>query len=335
MPASKMLAPKTPQTLVSYPVLLRRVRLALAEGRERAADAVEREKVRTCWETGKLIREHILLHQDHADYGKQVLKRLSADIKMSVTEIQYMVEFARAYPIYPTSGILSWGHYRDLLGINDASLRQEVARDAFRNQWTVKETRRQIKKLKSFQKNGVSEIADSVPPLVAKKGVPHAYQIKKVGEDLQIDLGFSNYLALAAADGGKFVEGDIVQSIKSNAGNKKVLPARTTANDIFTYHVRVLDVTDGDTLWVLIDLGFGFTTQQQLRLRGIDASEIDSRDGQAAQKFLARILKKTPDVVIASTKSDKYDRYLADLWSGDRYLNQELLDKGLAVRVTG
>ena len=75
MPAAKTLALKPEQTLASYPVLLRRVRLAFAEGRERAADAVEREKVRTCWETGKLILEHILLNEKRADYGKQVIKK--------------------------------------------------------------------------------------------------------------------------------------------------------------------------------------------------------------------------------------------------------------------
>jgi endonuclease YncB( thermonuclease family) len=31
--------------------------------------------------------------------------------------------------------------------------------------------------------------------------------------------------------------------------------------------------------------------------------------------------------------SDKSDRYLADVWVGDRYLNPTLLDEGLAVRV--
>lgn len=378
---SQALAPKKSQTLSSYSVLLRRVRLAFAEGRERAVRAVEREKVRTAWESGKLILEHILLNEDRADYGKQVAVRLAADLRKSVTEVHYYVEFARAYPILPAPGELTWAHYRELLGINDASLREKLAKESAKKNWNQKELRLQIKKLKAANQSAVSGVDKKPAPLVAKKGVPYTYRIKKVGDDLKIDLGFSNYLSLrgvfsrglpqplalmdkcstgtvwgrpspaqeegrfladdaglplsSRAGGGKFAEGDIVQSVKSGAGGKTARPSAASANDIFTYHARVLQVTDGDTVWVLLDLGFGFTTKQHLRFRGIDAFEIDTRKGRAGKKYLEGILNKSPDVIITSSKSDKYDRYLADVWSGGRCLNQELLDKRLAVRVTG
>ena len=38
-------------------------------------------------------------------------------------------------------------------------------------------------------------------------------------------------------------------------------------------------------------------------------------------------------LVIRTAKSDKYDRYLADLFVEDHYLNQELNDQGHAVTV--
>ncbi|MBI3313551.1 MAG: thermonuclease family protein [Candidatus Omnitrophica bacterium] len=91
-------------------------------------------------------------------------------------------------------------------------------------------------------------------------------------------------------------------------------------------------VTDGDTFDAVIDLGFGFTTLQKLRLRGLDAPEIESAEGKEAKQFLEKIILSSP-LLIKTVKSDKYDRYLADVWAGETYLNQELIDKGLAIPV--
>jgi len=107
-----------PQT---YSVLRAAVRRAIALGKERAVAAVEREKVRTSWEIGKLILEHILLNQDRADYGKKIVGKLAKDLGISRTELNYMVEFARTYPIVRPAGQLSWSHHQSLLSINPTS----------------------------------------------------------------------------------------------------------------------------------------------------------------------------------------------------------------------
>ena len=104
---------------------------------------------------------------------------------------------------------------------------------------------------------------------------------------------------------------------------------------LFTYNVRVLNVTDGDTVWVLVDLGFGITVRQHLRLRGLDAPEIESSEGKEAKAFVeAQFQKNRGPLLIKTVKSDKYDRYLADVWIGDEYLNQKLIEKDLAIRVS-
>src|SRR3989338_9308896 len=109
--------PKSERSLFGYVTLRNRVREALRLGRVRAEEAVEREKVRTSWEIGKLIHEHILSNRARANYGEQVIKHLSSDIGVSSTELKYMLEFARTYPIGPSTGQLSWGHYRELLAV--------------------------------------------------------------------------------------------------------------------------------------------------------------------------------------------------------------------------
>ena len=319
-------------SIESYSELKRRVREALAKGRKRAEEAVEQEKVRTSWEVGKLIREHILLNKERAGYGQQVLKRLSADLGMSHTELRYMVEFSRANPIGPAPGQLSWAHIRELLAVNDPEKRKEISDEAVSGKWSQKELRREIKRRKAAREISVSE-APAETPLVPIKGRLDTYRIVIAtagpwkGKPA-IDLGFSNYYRPKGSL--PYEKNDIVQVSKTGRLTR-LKDAKVT--DLFTYRAYPFNITDGDTLWVLVDLGFGFVTQQHLRLRGIDAPEIESADGRQAKAFLEEALKKGP-LVIRTAKSDKYDRYLADLFVEDRYLNQELIDQGLAVRVT-
>ena len=61
---------------------------------KRIEQAVEQEKVREAWETGKLIDEHILLHKERAEYEKEVIARLVKDLETSDTELYRMLEFA-------------------------------------------------------------------------------------------------------------------------------------------------------------------------------------------------------------------------------------------------
>ncbi|MBI2950719.1 thermonuclease family protein, partial [bacterium] len=106
----------------------------------------------------------------------------------------------------------------------------------------------------------------------------------------------------------------------------------------------VEEVVDGDTLWTRVDCGFRAWTRQKLRLRGIDAPELSTVAGQRARDFVAKALAEVPFVVRTTTKPDKYDRYLSDVFylPGENdpqnvlnkglFLNQQLLDRGLAVR---
>ena len=95
-----------------------------------------------------------------------------------------------------------------------------------------------------------------------------------------------------------------------------------------------------------MDCGFRAWTRQKLRLRGIDAPELSTLAGQRTRDFVAQALSEVPFVVLTTTKPDKYDRYLSDVFyrPGETdpqdvlekgiFLNQQLLDQGLAVRFT-
>ena len=101
-------------------------------------------------------------------------------------------------------------------------------------------------------------------------------------------------------------------------------------------------IIDGDTLWVKIDCGFNTWVRQKLRLKSIDAPEIPTKKGQSAKRFVQQTLKRCEFLVVKTYQSDKYDRYLADIFylpmekdenavaaQGD-LLNQKLLDERLA-----
>ena len=85
--------------------------------------------------------------------------------------------------------------------------------------------------------------------------------------------------------------------------------------------------------FVEIDLGFSIAHEQYLRLREIDCPEISTSVGKKAKTFVEKCLKTAPFILLTSSRSDKYDRYLADVFYGeDRYLNQELLNAAFADR---
>ena len=150
---------------------------------------------------------------------------------------------------------------------------------------------------------------------------------------LLLDLGFSCFIQLTGAQAKNLKPGDIVQS-------QSKLPARVLkvpkADQSWLYHYKayVERTVDGDTFWVRIDLGFRFWIRQKLRLSGLDAPELNTREGEETKRRVEEQLKKAPWVMITTTKPDKYDRYLSDIFiprkGREVHLNQWLLDQGLA-----
>ena len=121
-------------------------------------------------------------------------------------------------------------------------------------------------------------------------------------------------------------------------------PLERPAPGLHTYTGIVEKVVDGDTLDVRIDLGFDVWRVERLRLRGIDAPEMNTPAGRAAREFVERALADCELVAFRTYKTDIYARYIADVFydpaarertaivTQGRFLNQELLDAGQAVR---
>ena len=347
MPSNKQTASLAVKDAASdYAALKSRIEILIRKGRERAKAAVEAEKVRTAWEVGREIEVDILKHEGRAAYGKQVIKKLSADIGVSDTELKYMVELARAYRIGPPTGQLSWGHHRELLAVNDAATRKQLTDQAIESHWSVLELRSEIRKLTGRRKSrSQKEISFRFLP---KRGVLNTYRMDKRD---YVDLGFSLFFQPDLRDLIGFKEGDILdlekgklvtlgkgkpEDLYSPGRDVKISPGSARAVEPgYTYQASVERVIDGDTLWVWIELGFKIATRQKLRLRGLDCPELRTAKGQKARRAVEELLKQSKSIVVTTTKPDKFSRYLTDLFltlptGAKMCLNKYLLDHRLA-----
>jgi micrococcal nuclease len=85
---------------------------------------------------------------------------------------------------------------------------------------------------------------------------------------------------------------------------------------MYEYYVRKIEgVVDGDTIDVLIDLGFDILFASRVRLAGIDTPESRTKDlkekalGLEAKEYLKKALKDAKSVVIKTEKMDSSEKY--------------------------
>lgn len=106
----------------------------------------------------------------------------------------------------------------------------------------------------------------------------------------------------------------------------------------YVYRIKALvGVIDGDTLDLDLDLGFSLVLRQRVRLYGIDAPEVRTRDaaekerGLRAKAFVQAWFGEPGDVLVRTSKEEKFGRMLADCFRpGSPSLVEELLSRGLA-----
>ena len=111
---------------------------------------------------------------------------------------------------------------------------------------------------------------------------------------------------------------------------------------MYEYFVKdVTNVVDGDTIDVIIDLGFDILFASRVRLAGIDTPESRTKDkaekvlGLEAKEYLKKSLKDAKSVIIKTEKmdsSEKYGRILGWVYiNGDTVsLNDMMINDGYA-----
>jgi|APHM01.1.fsa_nt_gi Micrococcal nuclease (thermonuclease) homologs len=109
----------------------------------------------------------------------------------------------------------------------------------------------------------------------------------------------------------------------------------------YVYDARLIDIVDGDTIDVTVDLGFNITRDVRLRLMDVDTAEIfgveDTSDeyqrGMKHKQYVSDWLECDVDtrfpLRIGTHKKGKFGRYIATVWkpNDNQSLNAALLSE--------
>ncbi|MCM8831946.1 MAG: PDDEXK nuclease domain-containing protein [Candidatus Omnitrophica bacterium] len=147
----------------------------LESARKQVARFVNNILVKTYWEIGRRIVEYEQRGEEKAEYGSELLSRLSNDLSskygkgFSKSNVYLMRLFFLKYQKFQTaSGKLSWSHYVELLGVSDDLARSFYEKQCIKENWSVRELKRQINSM-LFERVALSKDKKSVLKL-AKKG---------------------------------------------------------------------------------------------------------------------------------------------------------------------
>ena len=106
---------------------------------------------------------------------------------------------------------------------------------------------------------------------------------------------------------------------------------------MYEYSATLIKIVDGDTVDVLIDLGFNTTKKERVRLLGIDTPESATKDlaekklGLEAKEYITQWFTKNTPFRLQTTKDDKYGRILGVFTGLDgKTLNDILVQNGYA-----
>ncbi len=143
-------------------MLASRIEALITEARTKVVSFVNTAMVYTYYEIGRMIVEDEQGGEERAEYGKNILKKLSAHLSnkfgkgYSVDNLQNMRNFYMCYSKYETTSrissdnnniphfTLSWSHYLKLMRISDPAERNFYEIEAAQNHWSLRELERQF-----------------------------------------------------------------------------------------------------------------------------------------------------------------------------------------------
>ena len=108
---------------------------------------------------------------------------------------------------------------------------------------------------------------------------------------------------------------------------------------MYEYAIKeIVKVVDGDTIDIVIDLGFNLSKKERVRIAGIDSPESRTKDleekklGLESKEFLKRRLEdgRASGLRVKTEKDGKYGRMLGWIYVGQQNINTEMVDRGYA-----
>ena len=129
-----------------YKQLLANIGLAITTARSNAIQAVNIQLVKANWEIGRHIVEFEQQGNERAEYGSELLARLSKDLQQSYGKgfgRRNVLDMRRFYLAYnkwqAVPAKLSWSHFVTLIGISNTVERKFYEKQALYENWGYRE----------------------------------------------------------------------------------------------------------------------------------------------------------------------------------------------------
>lgn len=160
--------------------LLNDVREIISAARSQAVRSVDSCRVQMYWHIGRRIFEEEQHGKDRADYGTYLIKNLAKQLEpeygsgFSVRQLEMCRQFYRLYPIAnAVRSQLNWTQYRMLIQIEDPDKRLYYELESVNNNWTARETERQINS-QLYERLLLSNDKEAVLAVARKERIPQS-----------------------------------------------------------------------------------------------------------------------------------------------------------------
>ena len=128
------------------------IKSIVAQSRQQAYAAVNQAMVNAYWQIGKRIVEEEQQGKERADYGRQLLKQLSAALTEEFGKgfsVQNLYSFRLFYLTFPEIfstpwRILTWSHYKRIMYVKNEDARNWYLREASEQMWSYATLNRNI-----------------------------------------------------------------------------------------------------------------------------------------------------------------------------------------------
>ena len=131
--------------------MINEIKEIILNSRQKISYEVNNEMLIAYWNVGRIIVENEQNGNIKAEYGKQVIKELSKELRkilgsgFSVSNLFNMRKFYITFPKFQTlSRKLSWSHYCELLSIGNIDERNFYEKECINSNWSVRELKRQL-----------------------------------------------------------------------------------------------------------------------------------------------------------------------------------------------
>ncbi len=155
------------------------IKQILAQARQKSYQAINSAMVEAYWKIGEKIVLEEQQGKDRAEYGKQIVQTLSAELTsefgkgFSFANLYNMKQFYQTYPdfeiFYTLCRNLTWSHNRLIMRVSDKTARNYYLTEAAENNWSVRTLERNIntmyyqRLLSSQNKETIEKEAENKP----------------------------------------------------------------------------------------------------------------------------------------------------------------------------